>query len=340
MVFVFRCLCVCEQCWRKNVHEGCSCYGVCVTPRYRERCRLKWHESLNLRNDLENMGISMDGISERHATYSNSIRDDCWAVNVIRNYKEGKLIHWAWLSRGLVTVEMLAKWHFDGKVEDVWSHMERVRGGLRELMTMMDVSDAHASARKRKWLNAEGDPDQGTRKIWVYDVDEECPKQLPQWWSLDIEIELRNWCSERDAWDDALAARQKQGYEKLTYSKDTQYSSWLCTKQVRRVVFDMRSRTLIKNPAKMAASTLRKHGIAVYLKVENDAVWFQTLACSWKEIRCKLVPHCATTDAIPEELQQPHDAPGAEDKDEEGPCEEALNKGNCSFKVFLTISSS
>ena len=76
----------------------------------------------------------------------------------------------------------------------------------------------------------------------------------------------------------------------------------------------------------------------MYLKVENDAVWFQTLACSWKEIRCKLVPHCATTDAIPEELQQPHDALSAEDKD--GPYEEALNKGNCSFKVFLTISSS
>ena len=90
----------------------------------------------------------------------------------------------------------------------------------------------------------------------------------------------------------------------------------------------------------MATSTLRKHGIAVYLKVENDRVWFQTLACSWKEIRCKLVPHCATTDAIPEELQQPHDASVAEDEDEEGPCEEALNKGNCSFKVFLTISSS
>ena len=301
---------------------------------------MKWHESLNLRNDLESMGISMDGISERHVTYSNAIRDDCWAVNVVRNYKQGKLIMWAWLSRGLVTVELLAKWHFHGAIEEVWSHMERVRGDLTKLMTMTDGPDAEASACKRKWLNAEGDPDQGARKIWVYDVDEECPKQLPQWWSLDIEIELRSWCSERDAWDDALAARQKQGKEKLAPSKDTEYSRWLITKQIRRLVFDIRSRTLIKNPAKMRTSTLRKHGIAVYLKVENDAVWFQTLACSWKEIRCKLVPCCATTDAIPEELQQPHDAPGAEDEDEEGPYEEALNKRHCSFKVFLTISSS
>ena len=301
---------------------------------------MKWHESLNLRNDLENMGISMDGISERHVTYSNSIRDDCWAVNVVRNYKQGKLIMWAWLSRGLVTVELLAKWHFDGKIAEVWRHMKRVKGDLIKICTMTDARDTEAPARKRKWLDAEGDPDQGAHKIWVYDVDEECPKQLPEWWSLDIEIELRRWCSERDAWDDALAARQKQGKEKLVPSKDTEYSRWLITKQIRRLVFDIRSRTLIKNPAKMAPSTLRKHGIAVYLKVENDAVWFQTLACSWKEIRCKLIPHCATTDAIPEELQQPHDAPGAEDKDEEGPYEEALNKGNCSFKVFLTISSS
>ena len=286
------------------------------------------------------MGISMDGISERHVTYSNSIRDDCWAVNIVRTYRQGKLIMWSWLSRGLVTVELLAKWHFDGDLKKVWTHMERVRGDLTKLMTMTDELDPEAPAHKRKWLEAEGDPDQGSHKIWVYDVDEECPKQLPQWWSLDIEIELRSWCSERDAWDDALATRQKQGFEKLTPSKDAEYNRWLEMKQKRRLVFNIQSRTLIKNPRKVSASTLRKHGIAVYLMVKNDKVWFQTLACSWKQIRCKLVPHCATTDAIPEELQQPHDASVAEDEDEEGPYEEALNKGNCSFKVFLTISSS
>ena len=145
----------------------------------------------------------------------------------------------------------MAKWHFDGKIEEVWRHMKRVKGDLIKICTMTDTRDAEAPARKRKWLDAEGDPDQGAHKIWVYDVDEECPKQLPQWWSLDIEIELRNWCWERDAWDDALAARQKQGYEKLVPSKDTEYSRWLITKQIRRLVFDIRPRTLIKNPAKM-----------------------------------------------------------------------------------------
>ena len=301
---------------------------------------MNWHESLNLRNDLQEMGISMDGISERHVTYSNAIRDDCWAVNVIRNYKQGKLIMWAWLSRGLVTQELLAKWHFDGDIKEVWNHMGKVRGDLTKLMTMTDEVDPEAPARKRKWLEAEGDPDQGSHKIWVYDVDEECPKQLPQWWSIDIELELRNWCSERDVWDDALAARQKQGFEKLSPGKDKAYSMWLTKRQERRLVFNTKSRTLIKNPAKMAYSTLRKFGIGVYLKVEDDRVWFKTLSCSWKEIRCKLVPHSATTDAIPEELQQPHDASVAEDEDEEGPYEEALNKGNWLFKVFLTISSS
>ena len=301
---------------------------------------MKWHESLNLRNDLESMGISMDGISERHVNYSNSIHDDCWAVNVVRNYKQGKLIMWAWLSRGLVTQELLAKWHFDGDIKEVWNHMGKVRGDLTKLMTMTDEVDPEAPARKRKWLEAEGDPEKGSQKIWVYDVDEECPKQLPQWWSIDIEIELRNWCSERDVWDDALAARQKQGFEKLSPSKDKGYSMWLTNRQIRRLVFNIKSRTLIKNPAKMAPSTLRKCGIVVLLKVEDDKVWFKTLSCSWKQLRCKVVPHSATTDAIPEELQQPHDASVAEDEDEEGPYEEALNKGNCSFKVFLTISSS
>ena len=141
-------------------------------------------------------------------------------------------------------------------------------------------------------------------------------------------------------WDDALAARQKQGFEKLSPGKDKAYSMWLTKRQERRLVFNTKSRTLIKNPAKMAYSTLRKCGIVVLLKVEDDKVWFKTLSCSWKQLRCKVVPHSATTDAIPEELQQPHDASVAEDEDEEGPYEEALNKGNCSFKVFLTISSS
>ena len=86
-----------------------------------------WHRNLALREALSQLGVNCQNISARELSYRNSILDDLWAINVIRNYEGGKILWWSWLSRGLVTPELLAKWHFQGKLEDLNKTMKQVR---------------------------------------------------------------------------------------------------------------------------------------------------------------------------------------------------------------------
>jgi len=79
--------------------------------------RLGWHRNLFLRSALTSCGINSDGLSNRDLSYKSSILDDVWAVNVIRQYRNGKILMWSWLTRGLVSPELLAEWKYDGDVQ-------------------------------------------------------------------------------------------------------------------------------------------------------------------------------------------------------------------------------
>jgi hypothetical protein len=88
------------------------------------RERLGWHRSLDLRMQLEDLGLNHDGCTSREVRYADSIRDDMWSVNVIRHYKAGKIIMWVWLKTGLVTPELLAEWWYDGDLQSLEEDMK------------------------------------------------------------------------------------------------------------------------------------------------------------------------------------------------------------------------
>ena len=102
--------------------------------------RIGWHRNLQLRTALRELGINSDGVSSRDVSYKASIIDDCWALNIIRQYKRkgtaSKIIMWSWLTRGLVSPELLAEWHFKGNVQDLNEAMANVRGALLEIVRL------------------------------------------------------------------------------------------------------------------------------------------------------------------------------------------------------------
>ena len=85
--YMFICMYVCMHiCMYKYV---CMYMHQPLPRRYRERVRMRWHRCLNLRDELKEMGINAGGCSDRRTDYAASIRDDLWAVDIIRNYEKG-----------------------------------------------------------------------------------------------------------------------------------------------------------------------------------------------------------------------------------------------------------
>lgn len=59
-----------------------------------------------------------------------SLRSDAWALSKISEYKGGKILIWSWLSRGLVSMEWVAKIHFGNDLEKAKEAMGQVRAFL------------------------------------------------------------------------------------------------------------------------------------------------------------------------------------------------------------------
>eukprot|EP00975_Prorocentrum_lima_P052154 10924258-Prorocentrum_lima.AAC.1 len=50
----------------------------------------------------------------------------------ISTYADGKILRWAWLSRGYVTAEVMAEWQYGGDVAELAKSMQQVRHKLKD----------------------------------------------------------------------------------------------------------------------------------------------------------------------------------------------------------------
>ena len=54
--------------------------------------------------------------------------NDLAAIDAVRQLRNDKMIMYVWLITGLVTPELLAKWHYDGDLKLFQEHMKRTKG--------------------------------------------------------------------------------------------------------------------------------------------------------------------------------------------------------------------
>lgn len=99
------------------------------------------------REEMKNMEMSVGGNQPAlTCPLRTSLQADAWALAQISTYAKGKVITWAWVSRGFLTPETAAKWHCDGDLQAFEDHMKKVRGGYRELLHLRDIPPLDGSS--------------------------------------------------------------------------------------------------------------------------------------------------------------------------------------------------
>lgn len=109
-----------------------STLGMPANPLYRE--------------ELKNLEMSTAGTQPSlTCPLKTSLQADAWALSQISTYKGGKIITWAWVSRGYLSPETAAEWHFGGDLDAFEKHMRKVRGGYRDLVNLHEIPPLDSS---------------------------------------------------------------------------------------------------------------------------------------------------------------------------------------------------
>ncbi len=83
--------------------------------------------STRLALDKVRMYIEYEPVLCPRMSIEASLRSDAWALSKISEYKGGKILIWSWLSRGLISMEWVAKIHFGNSLEQAKEAMGQVR---------------------------------------------------------------------------------------------------------------------------------------------------------------------------------------------------------------------
>ena len=77
------------------------------------RCAMKLPLNPLYAADLREMNAA--GYPTLSCPVSLSLRADAWALTEVAKFGSGKTILWAWMSRGYLSAEVAAEWHFEGQ---------------------------------------------------------------------------------------------------------------------------------------------------------------------------------------------------------------------------------
>lgn len=192
-----------------------------------------------------------------------SLRADAWALKMIGQYEEGKLIKHAWLSRGLVTVENMAAWHFNGNHEALREHMSANQHGLRQLLRLekaVEIDQVGSDQARERALCAEQATLPGEAQVaWAIAVDGGFAP-LPAWCKNPISRSIALWQKEVDTWASRISNRRYFGKGELPPKQKLEYQKWQECK-TRRIVLDRRRQGQILNLHASRMKELKKNCI-------------------------------------------------------------------------------
>ena len=136
-------------------------------------------------------------------TTEGSLRADAFALQSLKNYQGGKLIQWAWVSRGLTSMEQIAEWHHDGNMEAAKASFEQTRGAMATLYSLDEIPSVEPTGEEDIVAAAETTTLKGElHQFWAindYENPTAEPIALPSWFQLPIDkcsvdVETRTFC--------------------------------------------------------------------------------------------------------------------------------------------------
>eukprot|EP00438_Fugacium_kawagutii_P021718 Skav221915 [mRNA] locus=scaffold3084:93548:96701:+ [translate_table: standard] len=92
-----------------------------------------------LTSDLLNKELGPQNVPIISCPLKTSLAADVFALNKIREYRQGTLVQWAWVVTGHVTEEELTEWRYGGDRSLLEESMAACKGGIKELLHMSEV---------------------------------------------------------------------------------------------------------------------------------------------------------------------------------------------------------
>eukprot|EP00438_Fugacium_kawagutii_P033902 Skav220991 [mRNA] locus=scaffold1541:250564:259672:- [translate_table: standard] len=220
-----------------------------------QRIAMGWNRNPADAKDEDDHEMGNSGEPKFQIALTSSLESDAYALQCIREYQQGKLVLWAWSSRGYSTLEDIAAWHCGGdvaKAAELLAPMEK--GVFTEYIKGKELPSLHILGEEKavripddKFLSGE------KIHIWFVDRGEDGNIPLPNWFSLPIELAISVWRKEEQDWEAKKTARSPKP---LTANQQKLYDSWL-ENSTRRIVLDQSHKTQIAHPASVSKQPLR-----------------------------------------------------------------------------------
>jgi hypothetical protein len=237
-----------------------------------------------------------------------SVRADCWALQKLSQYAEGKVLIWAWVSRGLVELEWVAKIHFGGDVQKCKDALAATPGKLAELcqfdeLPVVDWAEDTVAAQ----TDAQND-DHQLFSFWAICDDsngsdsESKPILLPMWMRSTIDLALLKWKEQAHRWQERISKRHLDGKAELPPKQLKSYREFM-ESNTRSLVFDKTRKAQVTNVSAKPLHKLKKHCILLILHLNEDAEKLAVTTGCGKLWRLKLL-ECGKSvdDNLPSEV--------------------------------------
>lgn len=233
-----------------------------------------------------------------------SLRADCWALQKLAEYQDGKLITFAWVSRGMTSLEDLASWRFDGDIAAADAFLQRTPGAMQSLLQLDDIPTEIDKSTSIDVELAESTLLQGEKTSqWCIQGSEDSSPviPLPDWFKPAIDRTIMIWQKEDRLWQQRWNKRQAAGKTDLAPKQAQDYELWLST-WTRRIILDKHRKGQVLNFEKKNLSQLRSHCLVLEIQLAKDAANLKIRSGNGSYYQLKLLQLTAAATDIPAEV--------------------------------------
>ena len=228
----------------------------------------------HLRKALSDLDLSINGDPRFKLSVESSIKADCWALRQLAGYKGGKLIMYAWVSRGLSQLEDVAKWHFEGNIQNAQASLERSRLSMANILELPYLDEPEQDPEKHALVQESEttllDEEFVTQWAIQDDVEGSSPIPLPAWFKPSIDRTILVWRKEAAVWEERLAKRQLLGRNNYTPKQQEEFDEWKKTGH-RRIILDKKRKCQVMRLQEHKMAHLRSNCVVLQIQLANEA---------------------------------------------------------------------
>ena len=202
-----------------------------------------------------------------------SLRADALAMQQIKNFGGGKLVMYAWMSRGMVTPEDMASWHCNGDMKLLADMMSQTKETLTKFAQLnsletMDFSKEAERVRKAAQGALQGETSSGWALVDMTGSSSE-PVLLPNWFKTPISRSLLLWQKECEEWQKKHIKRWNDGHKELTPGMQKKFQEWQ-EHHTRRLVLDKSRESQVMNLKNKDLNQLKSSCLLIEIKMSED----------------------------------------------------------------------